>query len=145
MTFPTVKLMIPIWLYLFFGNISPSALKYFWNMQQIRIYYFKQIATNLSKQCFNFISRVNSCSSFFFHQFPEKVSQKAVFQCKKSCQNSSRNSRVFFIYFWCRIINNPQPTMTTSFLQNTFKGDKDQYFTYAFTMEFCKSHKIFKD
>lgn len=76
-----------------------------------------QIATDLNKECFNFISRVNSCSSFFLCQLPKKASQKPGLLCKKSCQNSSRNSCVLFIYFWCRIINNPQSTMNTCFLQ----------------------------
>lgn len=115
--------------------ISPSTLTYTFEICKILIYYFKQIATDLSKESFNFISRVNSCSSFFLCQFPEKVSQKAVFQCKKSCQNSSGNSCVIFIYFWCRIINNSQPTMNTYFLQNTFIGEKYQHLTYPFTTE----------
>lgn len=102
--------------------------------------YSKQIATDLSKECVNFFSRVNSCSSFFLRQFPEKVFQKAVFLCKKSCQNSSRNSGVFFIYFRCRIINNSQPTMNTCFLQNTFMGGKDRYLTYHFTAELFSFH-----
>lgn len=75
--------------------------------------------TDHNKECFNFISRINCFSSFFFCQFSEKSSQKAVFMCKKSCQNSSRNDCVLFIYLWCRIINDPQPTMNTCFLQNT--------------------------
>lgn len=122
---------------MFFCNmISPSTFTYFYlKYATVLIYYFKQIATDLSKKCFNFISRVNSCSSFFLCQFPEKVSQKAIFLCKKSCQNSSRNSCVLFIYFWCRIINNPQPTMNTCFLQNTFIGEKDHNLTYLFTVE----------
>lgn len=106
----------------------------------VDISYSKQIVTDLSKECLNFFSRVNSCSNFFLCQFPEKVSQKAVFLCKKSCQNSSRNSGVLFIYFRCRIINNSQPTMNTCFLQNTFIGEKDRYLMYHFTAELFPFH-----
>lgn len=95
---------------------SPSTWTYTLKYS-IHTDYCKQTATDLNKECCNFISRVNGCSSFFSCQFPEKVPQKAVFLCEKSCQNSSRNSCAFFIYFWCRIINNAQSTMKTRFLQ----------------------------
>lgn len=111
---------------------SPSTWTYTLKYS-IHTDYCKQTATDLNKECCNFISRVNGCSSFFSCQFPEKVPQKAVFLCEKSCQNSSRNSCAFFIYFWCRIINNAQPTMKTRFLQNTFIGEEELYFTCLFT------------
>lgn len=113
--------MIMLINWLFFRNmIYSSTLIY--TFEICNTYLLFQTATDLRKKCYNFISRVNSCSSFFLCQFPEKVSQKGVFLRKKSCQNSSRNSCVFFTYFWCWIINNPQPTMKTWFLQNTFIG-----------------------